>query len=342
MMAPSYRRRRLAALGRIAAWSAVFGALYALILVGLTERTFAPIALVDGAVIGAATALMCGSYDYFVLPSRLGERLRRGPFLVLVLVKALWYGAAIVLALAAGNALIDPHPSPLNDLRFYFSAGISFLVALLFSLAMNMQRLLGPHVLRNVLAGRYTVPREEERVFLFVDMVGSTRIAEKIGNTAFMALLDRFIADLTEPILATDGEIYRYVGDEVIVTWPLARGAREGACVACLLAMRERIAAAAPSYQRRFGVAPRFRAALHAGPVVAGEMGDAKREIVFLGDTINTTARIEQACRDLDAWALISGPLLERLALPGGIKAKALGPIALRGKSEPIALHALA
>jgi adenylate cyclase len=341
-MIPEVRPRRLTFLLRIVVSSSVFGAVYGSIVALASGLPLTPVAISDGAGIGAGIALLCMSYDSLLLPSRLGEALRRGPFLLLVAVKTIWYGASIVLALYIGSALLEARPWSMGEPRIYVSAAISFLIAFSVSLTTSIRRLLGPGVLGNVLAGRYSVPREEERVFLFVDMVGSTRIAEQIGNTGFMALLDRFVADLTEPILATDGEIYRYVGDEVIVTWPLARGAREGACVACLMAMRERIAAAAPAYERRFGVAPRFRAALHAGPVVAGEMGDAKREIVFLGDTINTTARIEQACRDLDAWALISGPLLDRLKLPVGIKAKALGPIALRGKSEPIALHALA
>jgi adenylate cyclase len=206
---------------------------------------------------------------------------------------------------------------------------------------MNMRRLLGPRVLGSLMVGRYAVPREEDRIFLFVDLVQSTQIAERIGPTAFLAPLDRFVSDLGEPILATGGEIYRYVGDEVIVTWPLERGVRDAACVRCLVAMRKRLAERAGTYQRDFGVSPPFRAALHAGRVVAGEMGDAKREIVFLGDAVNTTARIEQACREVGSCAMISDDLLRHLALPLGVTAEPLGPVALKGKADALMLFAL-
>jgi adenylate cyclase len=109
-----------------------------------------------------------------------------------------------------------------------------------------------------------------------------------------------------------------------------------------VLAMRAALAARAEAYRKQFGAAPRFRAALHAGPVVAGEMGDAKREIVLLGDAINTTARIEQACRELGHDILISEALLTRLQLPPETAAHPVGPIELRGKREAMVLYALA
>jgi adenylate cyclase len=52
----------------------------------------------------------------------------------------------------------------------------------------------------------------------------------------------------------------------------------------------------------RFGskvcIAPQVRASLHCGPVVVGEMGSVKKEIALLGDTLNTAARLVDACRD--------------------------------------------
>jgi adenylate cyclase len=81
--------------------------------------------------------------------------------------------------------------------------------------------------------------------------------------------------------------------------------------------------------------------ALHAGPVIAGEMGDVKRQIVFLGDTVNVAARLEQACRELDRDILISEALFSRLDLPEGVRAEPLGSIALRGRAEPTTVFAL-
>jgi adenylate cyclase len=94
-------------------------------------------------------------------------------------------------------------------------------------------------------------------------------------------------------------------------------------------------------YERAFGVAPRLRAAFHAGPLIVGEMGDVKREIVLLGDVMNTASRIEEACRTTGHDAIASGAVMAGLTLPPGIAALGLGPMALRGKAEPIELFAL-
>ena len=58
------------------------------------------------------------------------------------------------------------------------------------------------------------------------------------------------------------------------------------------------------------------RAGLHCGPVVTGEMGSVKREIVFLGDTVNTAARIKELCRETGDRVLASADLIDRLELP--------------------------
>jgi adenylate cyclase len=170
---------------------------------------------------------------------------------------------------------------------------------LIFSLALSLSAnllygvnsLLGQGVLLKFIAGRYRRPRVEERVLLFVDMESSTAIAERLGETGFLDLLNRFIADITGSIVAQCGAIHKYVGDEIIVTWPLAAGLRHGHCVrACFDALAQ-LDAFADAYIRDFGCRADFRAALHCGPVVIGELGIIKMEIAILGDTVNTAAR---------------------------------------------------
>src|SRR5690606_24471392 len=163
-------------------------------------------------------------------------------------------------------------------------------------------------------------------------LAGSTATAERVGNARFHRLLNDVIMDLTEPVLEAGGEIHAYVGDEVIVTWPLARGLEDAACIRCCLDIQQRLADRAPAYRQAYGAAPRLRMALHAGPVMAGEMGDVRRQIVFLGDAVNAAARLEQACRDFDRDILISEALLGRLDLPEGVRVDPLGPIPLRGR----------
>ena len=87
---------------------------------------------------------------------------------------------------------------------------------------------------------------------------------------------------------------------------------------------------------------PNFRAALHTGPVVAGEMGDGKLESVLPGDTVNTTARIGQACSELDRPFLVSAEALALIALPNEAESKRMPPTALKGNSQQDRLYAIA
>src|SRR5271155_3009729 len=204
-----------------------------------------------------------------------------------------------------------------------------------------MNRLLGQNVLLNFITGRYHQPRVEERVFLFIDMEGSTGFAERLGALAFHRLLNRFVIDLTGPIVAERGEIHRYIGDELIATWTLADGITNARCVAACFAAMEQLAHLAPAYQREFGAAVNLRAGLHCGPVVTGEMGSVKKEIVFLGDTVNTAARIEEFCRQTGDRVLASATLVNLFELPSGIVKRPLGDLRLRGKESDVVLYAL-
>jgi adenylate cyclase len=85
-----------------------------------------------------------------------------------------------------------------------------------------------------------------------------------------------------------------------------------------------------------------LRYALHAGPVVTGKMGDMKREIVFLGDTVNTAARLEETARQQDCDLVVSQTVLDRLVdLPAELPVRALPNAAIRGKTESLSVYAV-
>lgn len=200
---------------------------------------------------------------------------------------------------------------------------------------------LGRSVLAKFLTGYYYRGREyrarkEERIFMFVDLVGSTTTAERIGQVAFHRLMNDFIRAATEPVLAARGEIHDYVGDEIIVTWKPERSLKQGRCVRCFDNIRRALEALAAAYANAYGIEPKIRAALHIGTVAAGEMGLVKLANVCLGDTLKTTARIEAGCKELDADLLISADLADRLAGVAGWEFADFGSVALRSRSEPV------
>ena len=207
-----------------------------------------------------------------------------------------------------------------------------------FNFVVSVNALLGGRVLVSFLLGRYHRPIEEERVFMFLDIAGSTAVAGKIGDIGFHRFVNQVFADATGPILESRGEIYKYLGDGIIVTWPLSLGLERAACLVCYLDIVDALQARRAFYEREFGVAANLRAGLHAGSVVTGEMGRAKQEIVFLGDTVNTASRLEAACAERDERVLLSGDLMALLAVPENVSVRKLGPERLRGREAPIEL----
>ena len=87
-----------------------------------------------------------------------------------------------------------------------------------------------------------------------------------------------------------------------------------------------------------YGAVPKFRAGIHCGPVVAGEIGDHRKQIVFVGDVVNTASRMETEAKSRKLNFVISGTLLSRIALPAGIAARSLGIVHPKGKEMPVEL----
>jgi adenylate cyclase len=297
--------------------------------------------LLRGAVTGIVITGILFSFER-LLPQKPKAWLAATPFLVNLTIKSIVYLAIILFGLVLGARLF-PAPAEVGvalpierwDVAFSFAAVLAV------RFVDDVNHLLGQNALLNFVTGRYYRPRLEERVFLFIDIEGSTALAERLGEIAFHRLVNRFVVDVTAPIAAARGEIYRYVGDELIATWRLPEGIADGRCVRACFAAFARLKALEPLYRRDFGVPVACRAGLHCGPVVAGEMGSLKREIVFLGDTVNTAARIQEFCRQSGHRVLASANLLDLFALPCGITKQSLGELRLRGKESDVALYAL-
>jgi adenylate cyclase len=201
---------------------------------------------------------------------------------------------------------------------------------------------LGQGVLRNFFTGKYHSPVEEERIFMFLDMKSSTTIAENIGHVKYFKMLKEYFSDLTDPIIKYSGEIYQYVGDEIVVTWKLKNGIVNYNCIHCFFAMKTAIKNQSRKYIENFGFFPEFKAGLHSGKVITGEIGVIKKEIIFTGDVLNTAARIQALCNTYDVDILISENLIKNLLLPHPFQIRILGESKLRGRDEEIKLFTIA
>lgn len=296
-----------------------------------------------GAVIGLLITAGMGTFNVSWSVGLIPRGWREAPFLVVLVSRSLVWLAIIVVAVSlplltvAGLSYAD-----LVDQQFAVSIGASFLAALLFNFVAQVDGLLGRGVLVGLILGRYHRPREEVRVFLLIDLRESTQIAERLGNLRYHAFFSRFIGDVSASVARHHGEVHRYVGDEVILTWVADEGLRDAACVRAAFAIADTLDAAGPAYEAEFDVVPSFWAALHQGPVVTGEIGTIKHEIAFLGDTLHEAARIQEAGKDLRRQFVASADVVAALDLPRDIAAESLGRIDLRGFEDQVELYELA
>ncbi len=175
---------------------------------------------------------------------------------------------------------------------------------------------------------------------MFLDLANSTRLAEAMGELRVHDLITRFFFDIDEPIGDFGGRVHAYVGDEAIVTWPVTDDpALNARCVACFFAILRKIASLAPDYEAEFGVAPAFRAGIHAGAVVVSECGDAKRQLAYFGDTMNVAARLCEFCKATKRPLVISGDLARLMALPDHLMVGEAESIEVRGRQERVEAH---
>ncbi len=197
----------------------------------------------------------------------------------------------------------------------------------------------GPGVLPALILGKYRHPRNENRIFMFLDLKSSTTIAEKLGTGRYNDFLNDFFTDITDPILNSGGEIYQYVGDEVVVSWKRKNGLKNSNCLKCFFLISEVVENTHPEYQKKYGIVPEFKAGIHIGEVTVGEIGIIKRDITYSGDVLNTAARIQATCNALNERLLVSDELLQELDHP--FKVKRHGKVELRGKSIAVEISGL-
>lgn len=318
--------------------SALSGPIYGLIFVADFSGTPLAIMALDGAVGGG---LIWGGL-LFLWPSKICTPLRRlaFPWHVLFLVTL----TAICIPIAA--SIIGSIQAGYPVLLLGFGAGWSLypyilIIVALFLVLIQISKMIGPRILGNMLIGRYHNPVEERRVFLFIDLADSTALARQLGDLGVQRLLTRFFFDMGQPVAENGGEIHAYIGDEAIITWPFAAGVTKGRCVRCFFDIQDALNANAGVYEKLFGVRPKIRASLHGGPVIVSECGDTKRSIVYFGDTMNTTARLEGKAKCLKADLVISKELLQAVDLPLGVVINAQHEVTLRGHDSPTTLCTL-
>ena len=296
--------------------------------------------------IGFISGFFTGLFELFIYR----ERFRNINFFVGTLLKAASYTLtvyiAIVVALGTisyitGNQNIEIELQSIIDKDLFLLVWQAFKGSIIIVFLLQLDVLLGDGVFRRYVSGKFHKPKKQNMVFMFLDMKNSTKMAETLGDEKYYSLVDDFFHDISRPIIESEAEIYKYVGDEVIIMWPLDKGLKEPTCLDLFFYIKRKVKRRRDYYIEQYGMMPEFKAGLHSGPVVSAIIGDIRKEIVYSGDVLNTASRLQESCNEMGTDILISNTLKTALAWTGKYNPISKGKVLLKGKIQEMEIYSV-
>lgn len=184
----------------------------------------------------------------------------------------------------AGGSFLSEFFREIFSLRVIRLMIVWYCIVILTIFMLDVSDTYGAGRLKKGLPGKYHKPGTEERIFMFLDLKSSTAIAEQIGEEKYFGMLHFFYELANKAVLNNHGEIYQYVGDEILISWEKSQGLKNGNCLNCFFAVKKIVEENAPVFIHKFNVVPDFKSAIHTGVVATGEIGTVKKDIVYSGD----------------------------------------------------------
>jgi class 3 adenylate cyclase len=186
-------------------------------------------------------------------------------------------------------------------------------------------------------------PQRADVVALFADLRSFTRITETLDVELVVDMLNEYFSVLTDAAYRNDGTIFNMAGDCLLVGFNVPFAQPDAAQRAWRTAeeMLARVGAVAAGWSARHGIETGVGIGVCRGPAVIGNVGSAHyMSYTMIGNAVNAAARLMQMAQMGEA--LVSGDfyLAVRDLIPAGC-VQAFGPVALRGKSEPIAVYSI-
>lgn len=295
---------------------------------------------------GIIAGILFGSLEYF------GERrfLKKMPFGQLVLLGSLMYLITVMIFLLVGMRIFTNLLGLELNWEIYSDYVLSkqgalfifycFLVGFFIDFFKEVDKKFGPGNLAKMLKGEFYNPKEDERIFMFLDLKSSTAIAEQLGHLEYSQFLQDCFYDL-EVVHDYRAEVYQNVGDEAVLTWTKEVGLENSNCLRAFFAFLDRLRSKADYYKEKYGVIPEFKAGLNVGKITVAEVGEIKREIAYHGDTINTAARIQEKCNEFGKKVLISEALAENLKSASDFQHDRVGDVVLKGKLRAVNIYSV-
>lgn len=219
------------------------------------------------------------------------------------------------------------------------NSGTWTLIFIITQLVVEINEKYSPGLFRDILAGKYIEPREERKIIMFIDLKDSTSIAEQLGHKKYFLFIRDFINHVSKGILKCGADIYQYVGDEVVLSWP-ATPENYKRSIQALLEVRKELQKNNNYYRNEYSTIPDFRSGIHTGEVMIGEIGIIKKDLAMSGDTMNVTARIKNRVTDLSKKFIATKDFVDAAGMEG-FQAESAGVIELKGKENGLELFIL-
>ncbi|MEO1255502.1 MAG: adenylate/guanylate cyclase domain-containing protein, partial [Bacteroidota bacterium] len=216
-----------------------------------------------------------------------------------------------------------------------------FLMGFLIDFFREVDKKFGPGNLWKMLKGEFYHPKEDQRIFMFLDLKSSTTIAEQLGHEKYSKLIQSCFQDISQVVYSHKADIYQYVGDEIVLSWTIEDGLEDLSCIKFYFDYQKLLFSKKDYYQAKFGIMPEFKAGLEMGQVMVAEVGDIKREIAYHGDVLNTASRIQGCCNEFGKTILISENLERSIDELSKKHLELMGDIQLRGKQKNIKIYAV-
>ena len=195
------------------------------------------------------------------------------------------------------------------------------------------------HLAERILRERPSIEGERRIVtVLFADAVGSTPIAEQLGEEEMYQLMRGCFSRMIEAIHQYEGHVVQFTGDGIMAVFgaPIAHEESERRAVAAALRLQGSLEDYACEVRHRHAVECRFRVGLNTGPVVVGRISDAlEMDVTAIGDTVNIAARMQQMA---DPGAIYLAENTHR-AVQDFFECEPLGALTVKGKAQPVKIY---
>lgn len=303
----------------------------------------------EATLFGIFFGLAFGVINHFVRDSKI----RRNSFGKIILIESTLYFSALISAFIVVYLVLnifDVFPKDVELLNYadiitfeyILSMGLYFaFFIILTNFILQVNKKFGPGNLAKMMLGTYHTPKEEHKIFLFLDLKDSTGIAEKLGHKTYSQFLANCYYDLTDIIIKYKADVYQYVGDEVVLCWDVKIGLQDLNCIKTFFAFEKKLKDQKDFYLNNYRMLPEFKGGMDMGYVTAAEVGDIKREIAYHGDVLNTAARIQEQCKQFGAKMLISEHIEKQLLSLNDFQKEYMGEVTLRGKKEDVKIYSI-